>query len=65
MEYERHPKHPREKETFRWWRRNNSILNRDKKNWHGVEGKYTDIPISFEERVSDRGEIYKHPIRYD
>lgn len=30
---------PRREESYRWYRRNYSVLNRDNKNWIGVEAK--------------------------
>lgn len=35
---------PRKVETYRADRRNHSILNRDKKNWYGVEAKLRPEP---------------------
>lgn len=47
---------PRPVETYRWWRRNNSDLNRDRKNWYGVEpDRYAEQPLLVG-RLSERGE---------
>lgn len=56
MEYHRELGIPRAKQTYRWWRKNNSVLNRDKKDWEGVEAKYVDIHPPLIKITSKRGE---------
>lgn len=51
--------YPREKSTYRADRRNHSILNRDKKNWYGVEAKPNSLehpPLAI--KTSKRGETH-------
>lgn len=52
---------PRAKETYRFDRRNHSILNRDEKNWHGTETKLRPEPGGFILDRSDRGETHFIP----
>lgn len=47
---------PRPVETYRWWRRANSDLNRDRKNWYGVEPDSYAVQPILVGRISERGE---------
>lgn len=49
---------PRAKETYRFDRRNHSDLNRDRKNWIGVEGKLRKEPPPLTLKTSLRGETH-------
>jgi len=53
MEYEREVGVPRPERTYRWWRRNNSILNRDTKNWLGTDARYVGHP-KIEEKIAKK-----------
>jgi hypothetical protein len=50
---------PRREETYRWYRRKYSILNRDKKNWIGVEAKPPKEHPPLVLKIA--GENAKHP----
>lgn len=49
---------PRREESYRWYRRNFSVLNRDTKNWIGVEAKPPEEHPPLVLKTSDRGETH-------
>lgn len=51
-------KKPRATETYRFDRRNHSILNRDNKTWYGVEAKLRKEPPQLIIKTSQRGETH-------
>lgn len=56
--HERRHKTPRAKETYRFDRRNHSDLNRDTKDWYGVETKPGPEYPPLVKRTSKRGETH-------